>query len=103
MEKKIDFEQALKKLEEITEKLEKGNLTLDESLKFFEEGIRLSRFCEKKLSDVENRIKILQSTDIPEEEAKEEIKEEKNQDKEEKKEKKKKKEIEEIQEGILPF
>lgn len=66
MSKKIDFEEALQRLEEITLKLENGNLSLDESLKFFEEGIKLSRVCEEKLLEVENKIKILTSTDINE-------------------------------------
>ena len=61
---KIDFEQALKRLEEITSKLEKGNLSLEDSLKIFEEGINLSKFCESKLIEVENKIKILNSQEI---------------------------------------
>ncbi len=111
MEKKIDFEQALKRLEEIALKLEKGNLSLDESLKFFEEGIKLSRLCENKLIEVENKIKILTSSEM---ESNEEI-EEKEEEKIEKKNKKKES-IEEKnrenkekklktndEQGILPF
>lgn len=93
MEKEINFDSALKKLEEITEKLEKGNLTLDQSLKFFEEGIKLSRYCESKLVDVENKIKILESMDIPENDIEDNKNiNEQNDIKEEKKDKKKKKE-----------
>ncbi|MBE9546634.1 MAG: exodeoxyribonuclease VII small subunit [Proteobacteria bacterium] len=53
------FEEALKKLEEIVRKMESGDLTLEESLKSFEEGVSLSRFCAKKLDEAERRIDIL--------------------------------------------
>ena len=53
------FESAMKRLEEIVESLEKGDLALDESLKAFEEGIELSKFCAEKLSDAENKLKKL--------------------------------------------
>lgn len=53
------FEEALKKLEEIVKEMESGDLTLEESLKSFEEGIRLSRFCAKKLDEAERRIEVL--------------------------------------------
>jgi len=62
--KKLTFEESLKRLEEITEKLESGELSLDDSLKYFEEGVKLSRFCEKKLTETEQKVKILESTDI---------------------------------------
>ncbi len=62
--KKENFEESLKRLEEITEKLEKGELSLDESLKIFEEGIKLSRFCQKKLTEAEQKVEILKSTDV---------------------------------------
>jgi len=90
--KKLNFEDSLKRLEEITQKLEEGGLSLDDSLKLFEEGIRLSRFCEKKLTDVEQKLEILKSTDLPD--IQEEIKEEKIEFEEEinKKPEKKKKE-----------
>ncbi len=61
--KKMNFEESLKRLEEITERLESGELSLDESLKFFEEGVKLSRFCEQKLTETEQKVKILESTD----------------------------------------
>jgi len=64
---KLNFEDSLKRLEEITSKLETGDISLDESLKVFEEGIRLSRFCESKLTDIERKIEILKSTDLPDE------------------------------------
>jgi exodeoxyribonuclease VII small subunit len=53
------FEDALSKLEKIVSKLEQGDIPLEESLKLFEEGIRLSRFCNQKLDEAEKRIEIL--------------------------------------------
>jgi len=53
------FEVALAKLEEIVRKMEQGELTLDESLVSFEEGIRLARLCSRKLDEAERRIEIL--------------------------------------------
>jgi len=53
------FEEAFQKLEGIVKKLEEGNLTLDESLKAFDEGVRLSRFCTKKLDEAEKKVEIL--------------------------------------------
>jgi len=56
---KEKFEEALKKLEELVKKMEAGDLTLDESLKAFEEGIRLIRFCTRKLDETERKVEIL--------------------------------------------
>ncbi len=56
---KEKFEEALSKLEEIVSKLEKGDIPLEESLKLFEEGIRLSRSCNQKLDEAEKRVEIL--------------------------------------------
>ena len=53
------FEDALKKLEKIVSKLEEGDIPLEESLKLFEEGIRLSRFCNQKLDEAEKKVEIL--------------------------------------------
>ena len=53
------FEDAFRKLESIVKKLEDGNLSLEESLKDFEEGVRLSRFCSKKLDEAEKKVEIL--------------------------------------------
>lgn len=53
------FEDAFRKLESIVKKLEEGNLSLEESLKAFEEGMRLSRFCSKKLDEAEKKVEIL--------------------------------------------
>ena len=59
----INFEEAMKKLEQITAALEKGDLSLDESVKKFEEGIKLSKECNKILEDSEKRINILINND----------------------------------------
>jgi exodeoxyribonuclease VII small subunit len=56
---KEKFEDALSKLEKIVSKLEGGDIPLEESLKLFEEGIRLSRFCNQKLDEAEKRVEIL--------------------------------------------
>lgn len=56
---KEKYEDALNKLEKIVTKMEEGNISLEESLKLFEEGIRLSRFCNQKLDEAEKRIQIL--------------------------------------------
>jgi exodeoxyribonuclease VII small subunit len=53
------FETALKQLEEIVQRLEKGELPLEESLKLYEQGIRLSRFCHAKLEEAEGKIELL--------------------------------------------
>jgi exodeoxyribonuclease VII small subunit len=53
------FEEALKELEEIVRKMESGDLTLEKSLESFEEGIRLSRLCSKRLNEAERRVEIL--------------------------------------------
>lgn len=53
------FEDSLKKLEQIVDRLEEGDLALDESLKLFEEGIRLSRLCTKHLEEAERKVDIL--------------------------------------------
>jgi len=53
------FEQALQQLEQIVQKLEKGELPLEDSLKLYEEGIRLSRLCHGKLEEAEGRIELL--------------------------------------------
>ncbi len=59
VKKEANFENDLEQLEKIVAALEEGGLSLDDSLKRFEEGIRLSRACEKTLSEAEKRIEIL--------------------------------------------
>jgi exodeoxyribonuclease VII small subunit len=53
------FETAMARLEEIVQKLEQGDLPLEQSLKLFEEGIRLSRICNKRLEEAERKVEIL--------------------------------------------
>ncbi len=53
------FEKALARLETIVTELERGELPLDESLKIFEEGIKLSKTCLKVLDDAERKVEIL--------------------------------------------
>lgn len=56
-------EASMKKLEAIVEKLESGELDLEKSLKAFEEGVVLTKFCQKKLSEAEKKIQILTEND----------------------------------------
>jgi exodeoxyribonuclease VII small subunit len=53
------FEESLKKLESIVDKLEKGDLSLEESLKLFEEGVGLSATCKKELEEAEGKVQML--------------------------------------------
>jgi len=55
----VKFEQAMARLEAIVGELEKGDLPLDESLKIFEEGIRLSKSCLKVLEEAERKVEVL--------------------------------------------
>ena len=57
--KETRFEDALAGLERIVAQLEGGDLPLDDALKLFEEGVRLSRFCSAKLDEADRRIEIL--------------------------------------------
>jgi exodeoxyribonuclease VII small subunit len=54
-----DFETNLKQLEEIVSKLEGGELTLDQALALFEEGVKLSRYCNAKLEEAERKVETL--------------------------------------------
>jgi exodeoxyribonuclease VII small subunit len=56
---KEKFEEALEKLEEIVKKMESGEMTLEESLRAFEEGIKLARLCAKKLDEADRRVELL--------------------------------------------
>ena len=56
---KINFEDDMQKLEKIVEELEKGDLNLDDSISKFEEGIKISKDCNKMLEDAEKKITIL--------------------------------------------
>lgn len=53
------FEEALQRLQEIVDKLEKGDLPLEEAMESFSDGMRLAQFCHKKLEEAENRVQVL--------------------------------------------
>jgi len=55
----VKFEEALKKLEKIVEDLEKGDLSLDEALKKYQDGIELSRLCAQRLENAKKKIDVL--------------------------------------------
>ena len=57
--KKEKFEEALHKLEAIVAQMEEGDLPLEETLKAFEEGMRLSKLCMKKLDEAERKVEML--------------------------------------------
>ena len=59
----VDFEAALEELEGLVERMEEGDLSLEESLKTYERGIALSRACQKSLDAAEQRIEILSEKD----------------------------------------
>lgn len=63
MTAKKSFEQAMKRLEEIVQQLEQEESSLDESLKIFEEGVELSKFCYEKLNQAEQKLKKLVKKD----------------------------------------
>jgi exodeoxyribonuclease VII small subunit len=58
----IQFEKALARLEKIVQDLEMGNIPLDEALKKYEEGVKLSRACQQKLVEAEKKIEVLTRT-----------------------------------------
>lgn len=58
--KKITFEDALEELEAIASKLESGELTLEQSIQFYEKGVELAKFCRQKLEEAERKIEVLQ-------------------------------------------
>jgi len=57
--KNYPFETSLEKLEKLVEQMEDGDLTLEDSLKTFEEGIRLTRECQQALAAAEHKVKLL--------------------------------------------
>lgn len=59
MEKNLTFEEAIQNLEDIVNELEAGKLTLDESVKKFEQGIKLSKYCNEILESAEKQITVL--------------------------------------------
>jgi exodeoxyribonuclease VII small subunit len=63
MSSKFDFNKGLSELEEIIGRMESGDLSLEESLKYFEKGIKLHRQCHSALSSAEQRISVLSEED----------------------------------------
>ncbi len=61
----MKFDQALKRLEKIVEEMEEEEVPLEESLKKYEEGVKLSAFCLEKLDQAEKKIEILKQTAGP--------------------------------------
>jgi len=59
--KKIDLESSLQSLEELVERMESGGLNLEDSLKEFEQGIKLIQACQKSLTEAEQKVEILLS------------------------------------------
>lgn len=59
MAKRQDFEKAMERLEKIVDELEAGELVIDSAMKKFEEGVKLSAFCSKKLDEMEKRMTVL--------------------------------------------
>ena len=62
-EKDNNFEANLKKLEVIVDKLESGDIGLEESVKLYEEGMKIKKICDKKLNDIEMQIKKIKIED----------------------------------------
>jgi exodeoxyribonuclease VII small subunit len=58
-EKDVSFEEALNELEQIAEKLERGQLTLEESIKAYERGMDLKKICSERLKEAEGKIEFL--------------------------------------------
>lgn len=69
MNKNMSFETAMKKLEEIVDKLENGSESLESSLKLFEEGSALTAFCYDKLQNAEQKVKQISALEGAEEQA----------------------------------
>lgn len=71
MNKKMSFEEAMERLEEIVRKLEDGTMPLDASMEAFEEAVSLSRFCTESLEQAKQRVRMLTKdpdgsvTDLP--------------------------------------
>jgi exodeoxyribonuclease VII small subunit len=59
----INFEKTLAELEQLVEKMEEGDLSLEESLKYFERGILLTKACQQALSEAEQKVSVLLQKD----------------------------------------
>jgi exodeoxyribonuclease VII small subunit len=59
VKKTVPFEESLAELEQLVERMEQGNLALEESLKLFERGVQLTRTCQKALKEAEQKVHVL--------------------------------------------
>ena len=59
----MDFEKAMQELETLVTKMENGDLSLEESLKYFEQGVKLTRQCQQSLKKAEQKVAILMKKD----------------------------------------
>jgi exodeoxyribonuclease VII small subunit len=57
--RKIDFESSLSRLEQLADQMEEGDLSLEESLKAFEAGVKLTRECQQALQEAEQKVEVL--------------------------------------------
>lgn len=57
----FDFEKALQELESLVERMEAGDMSLEDSLKYFERGVALTRSCQKALAEAEQKVQVLLS------------------------------------------
>ncbi|MFC3909561.1 exodeoxyribonuclease VII small subunit [Legionella dresdenensis] len=62
MSKSVNFEKSMMELDEIVKQLEKGELSLEDSLKYYEKGINLARKCQDALTQAEQKIEMLRIT-----------------------------------------
>jgi exodeoxyribonuclease VII small subunit len=62
--KKAGLEKAMQELEDVVEQLEGGDLSLDQSLKQFEKGVKLSRECQVALTDAEQKVQMLVDSEL---------------------------------------
>jgi exodeoxyribonuclease VII small subunit len=58
------FEQQMAELEQVVERLERGDLTLEENVALYERGVMLSRACKQQIADAERRVQVLQEPDL---------------------------------------
>jgi exodeoxyribonuclease VII small subunit len=63
MKEKSTFEEELKKLQKIVEELSSGKITLGESLKKYEEGVKIAQFCSQTLADAQRKVELLMKKD----------------------------------------
>ncbi len=77
-EKKVDFEALFKELEEIVDKMEKGDVSLTQSLELFERGIKISKILREELDSIERKVELLLKDDLTGEITREPFEEEKD-------------------------